>query len=77
MTTITIPKKEYEILLKRQEKIEEELGIMKRMLWIESDEGKIYPSVLKRWKKISRGLDYGKGRSFASVKEMKKWLKSL
>lgn len=77
MATVTITKKEYGILLKRQEKIEEELDIMKKALLIESDEGKIYPSVLKRWEKISRGLDYGKGRSFVSAKDMKKWLKSL
>ena len=77
MAIATITKKEYEVLLKRQEKVEEELGIMKKALWIVSDEEKIRPSILKRWEKISRGLDRGEGRSFASAKEIKKWLKSL
>ena len=77
MVIATITKKEYEVLLKRQEKVEEELGIMKKVLWIVSDEEKIRPSILKRWEKISRRLDRGEGRSFTSAKEMKKWLKSL
>ena len=77
MVIATITKKEYEVLLKRQEKVEEELGIMKKVLWIVSDEEKIRPSILKRWEKISHRLDSGEGRSFTSAKEMKKWLKSL
>lgn len=72
-----ITKKEYQHLVKRQEKIEEELNVMKRILWIESDEEKIRPAVLKRWEKISRDMDRGKGRVFTSVSEMKKWLENL
>ena len=76
MNTITIPKKEYEELLRRQEKTEKELGILKNMVESEMDETGIYPAMLKRWEHISQMMDKGKGRSFSSVKEMKKWLKS-
>lgn len=73
----TITQKEYQNLVKRQEKVEEDLNIMKKILWIESKEEQIKPSVLKKWEKISHDMDLGKGRSFTSVSEMKKWLKNL
>lgn len=73
----TITQKEYQNLVKRQEKVEEDLNIMKKILWIESKEDQIKPSVLKKWEKISRDMDLGRGRSFTSVSEMKKWLKNL
>ena len=76
MDTITIPKKEYEELLRRQEKTEKELGILKNIVESEMGETEIYPSVLKRWERISCTMDQGKGRSFSSIKEMKRWLKS-
>lgn len=77
MSTATITKKEYTHLLKRQEKIEEELDVVKKILRAEAEEVHIKPTVLKRWERISRDLDRGKGRSFSSLKEMRGWLKSL
>ena len=75
MNIVTIPKKEYEELLRRQKKTERELSILKNIVESEMDETGIYPVVLKRWEHISNMMDRGKGRSFSSVKEMKKWLK--
>ena len=43
----------------------------------EAEEENIRPVVLRRWEKISRDLDRGRGRSFDSAKEVKKWLKHL
>ena len=77
METVTIPKKEYQGLIKRQEKIEAELDIVKKILHYETDEKQIKPAVLKRWEKISRDMDKNRGRSFSSLKDMKKWLQNL
>lgn len=77
MEIVTIPKKEYQILVKRQEKIEAELDMVKKILRYETDEKQIKPAVLKRWEKISRDLDKSSGRSFSSLKDMKKWLQNL
>ncbi|MBI2121947.1 MAG: hypothetical protein HYT98_02385 [Candidatus Sungbacteria bacterium] len=64
MNTVTIPKKEYYTLVSRQEKMEEELDILKTMVRAEIDEGYIRPTILRRWERISRDLDRGKGRVF-------------
>ena len=76
MSTIAIALKEYEGLVKRQEKIEAELDILKRIVLLD-DERFIKPSVLKRWERISGDLDRGKGHIFDSAEEMRGWLKNL
>jgi hypothetical protein len=76
MTTVTLPIKIYQTLLKRQEKVEEELGAIRKIIRSEWD-GLIRPQALKRWERISRDLDKGSGRSFTSLAEMKKWLRKL
>lgn len=76
MTTITIPKKEYQNIIQRQSFLEKELAFLKKSL-LEFDEANIKPSALRRWERISRELDRGQGRYFFSVGEMKKWLKRL
>jgi len=77
MITVTIPKKEYRNLIRRQERVEEELDILKKVVRREIQEQQIVPSVLKRWERISHDLDRGKGRSFSSAREMERWLKHL
>lgn len=74
MPTVVISKKEYKELLQRQEKIEGDLRVLKEIVRSDVDESRIRPAVLKKWERISRDLDRGKGRSFASMKEMKSWL---
>ncbi|OGF93352.1 hypothetical protein A3G54_00425 [Candidatus Giovannonibacteria bacterium RIFCSPLOWO2_12_FULL_44_15] len=70
-------KKEYKEILRRQNKLEMELELIKKTV-LANDESNIKPSVLKRWDRISRDMDRGKvGRTFNSVQEAKKWLKNL
>ncbi|OGF69023.1 hypothetical protein A3H65_01865 [Candidatus Giovannonibacteria bacterium RIFCSPLOWO2_02_FULL_45_14] len=73
----TMIKKEYKEILRRQNKLEMELELIKKTV-LANDESNIKPSVLKRWDRISRDMDRGKvGRTFNSVQEAKKWLKNL
>ncbi len=73
----TITQKEYRILVERQKKVELELGVLKKVVLDDADEDRIRPARLRKWEKISRDLDHGKGRSFSSTQKMKAWLKSL
>ena len=77
MQTITIPKKEYQGIVRRQARIEQEVRAVKKMLLQERDEVEIRPGVRARWEKISRDLDEGKGLPFSSVSKMRNWLKNL
>ncbi len=76
MTTITIPKKEYQAIIQRQYLIEKELAFFKKSFF-EFDDINIKPIAVRRWERISRDMDKGKGRSFISAKKMKEWLKNL
>ena len=75
--TSLVTKKEYNTLLKRQEKIEHDFVAVKRMLIAAWQEDQINPAAMKRWDKISRAIGSGKGRTFASAKDMRAWLKQL
>ncbi|MBI3443014.1 MAG: hypothetical protein HY007_04570 [Candidatus Sungbacteria bacterium] len=77
MQTITIPKKEYQGIVRRQVKIEQELRAVRKVLLQEIDEAEIKPVVLARWEKISCDLDDGKGLTFSSVSKMRDWLKNV
>lgn len=77
MTTITLPKKEYQNLIRRQSQIEKELSLLRKIVRAEVGEERIRPAVIKRWDRISQNLDRGKGRSFASLQEMKSWLRKF
>lgn len=72
-----ITQKEYKNLLQRQERVEREVNRLKAIVRTEDVEAHIKPEVLKRWERISRDIDSGKGRVFSSVDEMRKWLKKL
>ena len=76
MNTVTIPKKEYQGIANRQIFLEKEIAILKRFV-LKYEEDFIEPAALRRWEKISRTMDRGGGRPFASAKEMKRWLKKL
>lgn len=75
MPAIIAPK-EYKNLLKRQDKVEAELDFLKKMV-LSDDEKLIKTSVLKKWDRISRDIDNGKGRVFNSITEMKNWQKKF
>ncbi len=77
MSTITIQKKEYEMLLKRQKTVEHELDIVRQLLTNEQGDDRINAKMLKHWDAISRNVEAGKGRSFASVREVRAWLKKV
>ncbi len=77
MQTITISKKEYQGIVRRQARIEQEVRAVKEMLLQERDEVEIKPAVLARWEKISRDLDSGKGLEFSSASKMREWLKDV
>lgn len=77
MPTTTITQKEFRDLLKRQEKVERALDILKQIVKMESEEQRIHPSILRRWERISREMDRDKGRAFYSMARMKQWLKNL
>lgn len=64
-------------MVRRQERIEHELGVLREVVKQEAGETLIRPAILKRWELISRDVDQGKGRAFKSVKEMRNWLKKL
>ncbi|MEK9171862.1 MAG: hypothetical protein AAB782_01350 [Patescibacteria group bacterium] len=72
-----ITSREYKHLLRRQERIERELGVLSEVIKQEAGEALIRHAVLKRWERISRDLDQGRGRSFSSPVEMRRWLKQL
>lgn len=76
MNTVTIPKKEYQNIAQRQVLLEKELAFFKKIV-LEAEDGFIRPTILRRWERISRTLDHGGGRSFASIKEMRQWLRKL
>ena len=75
MSVLTMPK-EYKYLVKRQEKMEVELDFLKKIV-LADEEKFIRPSVLKKWEKISKDMDKGKGLFFDSVTDMKNWMKNL
>jgi len=77
MNTVTMSKKEYESMIHRQQKLEKEMSVVKSLLRQEIGEEQIKPSVLKRWERISREMDRGKGYFFSSPKEAVNWLKKL
>ena len=75
MVTITTQKK-YKEIVERQDKLELELNLLKKAV-LEDKELNIKPSVLKKWERISKDLDNGKGRFFNSPEAARKWLKTL
>lgn len=77
MDTIILPRQTYKTILKRQERTEKELETIKALVKMQAEDFSIRPAALKRWERISRNIDGGKGHSFTSVEEMRKWLLRL
>lgn len=76
MTIITISKIEYNAILKRQKKVEEQ---MRSLTCFVSEElaGEVtgeYKKKLERW---SAEIDRGAGKRFSGIGEVKKYFKSL
>ena len=67
---------EYRKLIRRQKRFEKDLSLLKEVVRREAEEW-INPVMLKRWERISRDLDQGKGRRFSSLGEMRRRLKNL
>lgn len=72
-----ITQERYKNLIKRQQRVEEELDIVKKILREEIGEGQIKPSVLKRWERISKELDQGKGHRFSLARDALLRLRNL
>ena len=72
-----VTRQQFKSLIRRQSKIEQEVKALRHIVQEEADEGRIRPAVLKRWDRISRELDNGKGHGFNSPQEMRQWLKNL
>lgn len=73
---VTTMQREYQEVLKRQNQMALELDLLKKLI-LADDEINIKPSVLKKWERISRNLDRGRGRVFYSLKDMRTWLAKL
>ena len=73
MSTVTIPKTEYQKIMKTQRELSSRVKKLEKVF--EKSELEVKPSVLKRWDKFSKELDKGEGRYFKSAKELKNHLK--
>ena len=62
--------------MQRQDRVEKELKTLKEVVRQETEDY-INPLAIKRWERISRDLDDGKGQAFSSIKKMDQWLKNL
>ncbi len=75
-STVTIDKKIYQELLKKQTGIETEVSILKEAV-LELSKNEIKPAVIRKLESQSRILDKGGGRRFFNLKELKIHLKNL
>ncbi|OGZ44044.1 MAG: hypothetical protein A3J55_01280 [Candidatus Ryanbacteria bacterium RIFCSPHIGHO2_02_FULL_45_17b] len=71
-----VTSKQLNSLFHRQEKVEKELDLLKKVVLMD-DERFIRSDILKKWERVSHNLDKKEGRSFTSIAEMKKWLTNL
>lgn len=77
MKSGTVTKREYETLVARQRRLEQEISLLKEIVQTDLEGERIRPEVIRRLDRLSRELDGGKGRSFSSLAEMRRWLKRL
>ena len=77
MNTTTLQKKEYKDLVRRQSRVEKELAMLSEVIKQQAEDDLIRLSTLKKWERISRDLDRGRGRVFNSRKEVKSWFKNI
>ena len=72
-----LAQKEYKEIIERQDKLEAAFEAIRKIVDSEFDDERIKASALKKWEKISRELDSGKGTFFNSPEDARKWLKTL
>jgi hypothetical protein len=77
MNMTTLPQKQYKTLIRRQERVERELALLREVVKEQAEVDLIRPSALKKWERISKDLDHGKGLVFKSQREVKTWFKNL
>ena len=73
----TMIQKGYKEILRRQNKLEKAFEAMKKIVDSGFDDERIKTSTLKKWEKISREMDKGKGTFFNSPEAARKWLKMI
>lgn len=76
MTTITIPKKEYLDLKRKQEQIVSEIFLLKAAIR-EVAKDELHPSFVKKLEKQSKLLDRGEGKLFSNFGAFRKYLRVL
>ncbi len=76
MKTVAISKKEYSDLVRRQNKIESAVRALEYFVRYETQD-KVTDEYKKKLALWSKELDEGKGKRFSSIKNMRKYLKSL
>ncbi|MBA3047474.1 hypothetical protein KKC83_00810 [Patescibacteria group bacterium] len=76
MQTAAITKTEYKKILKNQELLQAQLNNLQKIVFEEVREY-IKPSAIKRWEKISQGMDKGKGKRFSNSASLKSYLQKL
>jgi len=74
--TLTI-QKAYKEILRRQDKLEAAFDVIKQLVDSEFEDSHIRASALRKWEKISREMDKGKGTFFNSPEEARKWLRNF
>lgn len=73
---VTIDKKTYQQLLKKQIGIEAEVSILREAV-LELSKDEIKPTVIKRLERQSMILDKGGGKHFSNLRELKNHLKNF
>jgi len=78
MTTVTIPKREYTELLKRQERTEAVVRQLAQTIKVlAQDDVELRPEVATRIERRARALDAGKGTMLKNAKEVRDFFDSL
>jgi len=78
MTMVTIPKREYNELLKRQERTEAVVRQLAQTIKVlAQDDVELRPEVATRIERRARALDTGKGTMLKNAKEVRDFFDSL
>lgn len=76
MATITIPKKEYQQLVKKQAQMAEQVSFLSQIVErLAQDE--LQPAYIKKLERHSAFLDAGKGKYFDTLKQFRSYLATL
>lgn len=75
-STITLDRKDYRELLRKQTSIEREVSTLREAV-LELSKDELRPAVVNRLEKQSGILDKGGGRRFSSMKDLKVYIKNI